>query len=344
MKRTDGITLSLLFLPACGVFGGLTEQERKDVREFTVRAGKYFDARNYRKAIDQADAGLDIDSTNYELRGRRAWSYLQLSMQTSVQNDNDLRQAEQVFGAIIPMRDDDEHEPRNILGYAITLHNRARVEENRAKLLRKESENPAAKEEAGQLSARADEHERRARSYDVQAHHYFKKIVDGGFARSALQRIAYKYLMALEYRQKHYKAAFAYGAKNLALNEKEVTRWKKEYQLTKHADREPQLRKDLFDLQVDELKVRARMAAYYREMAEKSGNEDDYLHAIAQLDVILRKRPNRYQDYYLRGACHRALQHHKAAQADFRTFLQLGKLPQMHESVRDAYEYLYGRK
>ena len=329
MKR-HALTISLLLLSGCSVFGGLTSDERDQVNNYRDRAGKYFNARQYERAIDQADSGLVLDPQNYELHSRRAWSYLQLSISTSINSDRDLLAAESIFSNIIDWRQDDDHDPRTIYGYAITLHNRARVTESQAAQLRDQPSPDSTS------AARAEEVTNRSQAYDRQSDIYFQKITDGNTAGMAIKRGAYKYRMAIHYRQKDFENAVAFGLKNLEINERETRYFQARYEETLSSEYEKVFRQDLEALRTDEMKIRSRLAMYHQEKGQ-------FRAAIVHLDAILEDHPSRVEDYYLRGNCHRALKQHAETRADFRKFLQLGKkLPDTHPSVRDAWEYLYG--
>ena len=329
MKNCVLIT-PLLALSSCAMFGGLSAEERDAVNGYRDRAGKYFNARLYERAIDQANSGLQLDPQNYDLHGRRAWSYLQLSISTSIRSDRDLLTAESIFSNIIDWRQDDDHDPRTLYGYAITLHNRARVTESQAAQLRDQPSPDSTS------SARAEEVTNRSQAYDRQADIYFQKITDGNTAGMAIKRGAYKYRMAIHYRQKDLDTAIAFGEENLEINERETSYFQARYSETPSAEYESVFRQDLEALRTDEMKIRSRLAMYHQEKGE-------FRAAIVHLDAILEDHPSRVEDYYLRGNCHRALKQHAETRADFRKFLQLGKkLPQTHPSVRDAREYLYG--
>lgn len=338
--------LSLAALPACTIFGGLSEEDLKHVNQHRAGTVKYFNARQYEKAISQAEKGLVIKPDDYRLLGPLAWSYLQLSLRDTSENERFLKLAEVAFADVIDQRSIENHDPRNVFGYAIAQHNWARVEQNRADIWRREADKEPDRDKKRNKIARAEEHERKADSKDQSAKRYFLNVASGSFAEPSNQREAYKYLMAIEYRHGNHTKAIAYGAKALTKNAAELEIWEAEYARTQFAEREPIIRAELANLKADELKVRSRLAAYYQELALRPKNADfkkDYGAAVVHLNVILAARPNSSEDYYLRAVCYRALGKHQAAHQDFQLFLRLGNLSKEHKAVKDAQKYLYAR-
>ena len=80
------LPIAVLCLPACTLFGGRSEADLRQMNEHRVRCQKYFNARKFEKAIDQAERGLAIDPTDYGLRSRLGWSYLELASRTKANN------------------------------------------------------------------------------------------------------------------------------------------------------------------------------------------------------------------------------------------------------------------
>jgi tetratricopeptide (TPR) repeat protein len=326
------VTLPLLYLPACAIFGGLSEAEALAMREHRANSGRYFNARQYEKAADQALKGLALEPDDYDLKDRLGWSYLLLSGQRQAQNVEHLRLAEQTFGELIRWRDLEDHMPGTVLGYAKTLHNRARVEELQAKLLRTESDKPNGNPA---LAAQADEHTNRAKAYDRQAEHYFKALAEGDVAGRVNKREAYEYLMALRYRAKDLQGAIGYGNKNLQISAAEEQFWRREYGTTMSVKREGVIRNELKILEDAALTVHSRLASYHQELGQ-------HPEAIVHYDAILKANPQSYQDYYLRATCYREQNQHDAARKDFRRFIELSSLPEGHKALKDAHHYLYG--
>ncbi len=338
--------LSLAALPACAIFGILSEEEQKHLDQHRAGAARFYNARQYEKAISQAEKGLVIEPDDYRLLGPLAWSYLQLSLRDSQQNERYLKLSEVAFGDVIAQRSIENHDPRNVFGYAIAQYNWARIEQNRADIWRREAEKDPDRDKKRNKIARAEEHERKATSKDQGAKRYFLHVASGSFTEPANQREAYKYLMAIDYRHGKHAEAIAFGAKALSKNAEEVKIWEEEYARTEFAAREHIIRAELANLKADELKVRSRLAAYYQQLAKRPKNANfkkDYDAALVHLNAILAARPNSSEDYYFRGVCYRALGQHEAAHKDFQLFLRLGKLSKEHKAVKDAQKYLYGR-
>ena len=339
------ICLPLALLSGCTLFGALSEEEEKMLKQHRAGAGKYFDAHQYEKSIAQARKGLELATDDYRLTGVLAWAHLQLSTRPRGDNEEHLFKAQAAFEDLIGFRDIEDHDPKNIFGFAIALHNWGRVEEHRSRRIRREVVK-AKKDDRKTMLALASEYDRMALHKDAMAKSYFLKVVDGSFSQKGNTRESYKYLMAIEYRYDRVNNAIAYGTTCLELNAEEVKYWQQEYQRTKFAGRERQIRRDLASLKTDELKVHSRLAAYFQEKAQVPDNKDfkkDYAAAKVHLDAILPERINSSEDYYLRATCHRALGNHDDARKDYKMFLSLGKLTREHDAVKDAEEYLYGK-
>jgi hypothetical protein len=336
--------LSLTVLSGCAFFG-LTEDQEKMLKQHRAGAGKYFDSRHYEKAIVQCRKGLLLAPDDYRLTGQLAWSHLQLSLRARPDNEVHLFKAQIAFADLIEFRDIEDHDPKNVFGYAIALNNWGRVEESRAERLRHDAKTLPKTERPQQL-ARATEHDRLEERKDVLAKIYFLHVAEGSFSQKANKRDAYKYLMAIEYRHGRVETAIKFGQTCLDLNAKNVDYWEKEYQRTEFPDRERIIRRELADLKNDELAVRSRLAAYHRERARQPKNataKHDYTAAIAHLDKILAARINSSEDYYIRATCHRGLGERALARKDYKMFLSLGKRSREHVAVKDAEEYLYGK-
>ena len=338
--------LGLLALPACSLFS-LSEEETTQLRQHRAGATRYFNERQYEKAIDQARRGLRLQPDQYDLLGTLAWSHLQLSMRPIPSNEVHLKKAETAFEELLSHRSLEDHDPKHVFGYGIALHNWGRIEETRGKQRRREPSAEPDKDKKLFKLARADEHDRKMLHKDTLAKRYFRNVVDGDFCRiKANKRDAYKYLMAIEYRYRNYKEAIRHGDAALRLNSEEAKYWSEQYEKTPHVEREKISRIEIANLKEDELKVRAYLARYHREQAQQPKNahaKADYAAAITHLDVILAARPNSAEDYYFRGDCYRATGAHGKAKQDFQLFLRLGNLPSEHKAVRDAQDYLYGR-
>ncbi|MCA8956358.1 MAG: hypothetical protein KDC87_09800 [Planctomycetes bacterium] len=325
------ILLAVPGLTACSLFGSLSEEEQRQVDTHRSGAGLYFNARQYEKAIDQAEKGLRIKPNDYDLRQRLGWAYIELAAQKKANNHQHLRIAEQLFAKLVDTRRVEDHDPRTIYGYAKTLWMQARVRGDIAEQLRREAKQPDAN--AGALRAQADEHERRSKAYLADAERWFTTLAKGDASGRGNRRDAYKYLMLIKYCQGDVKTALRNGEQALAINAEETKNWKAKYERTQVVDYERLVRNELAQLEREEVAIRRKLAAYLTETKE-------WKKAVEQLDAILTMKPNSFGDYYERGVCHRALNDHVAATRDFRKFLQLGNLSQDSPYVKDAYRYL----
>lgn len=331
------LPIALLCVPACTVFGGLTESELSQMNEHRIRCEKYFNAHRFGKAIDQAKRGLAIDPDDYALHSRLAWSYLELSSRVQANNVVNLSLARRIFAKIIDWRDIDEHDSRTIFGYAKSLHNQARVDQLEAQLLLAQSKMLGA-----QNSGKATESKAftlSAQRYESLAERYFLILAEGDVAGRANRREAYEYLMVLKYRAKNFDKAIEYGNTNLKLNEAEVKFWKEEYERTKLPGYEALARDEIQRLGKSATAVHSSLAKYYRQNKK-------YAEAIVHLDAVIAARPRSYQEFFRRGTCYRLkaeVNDQEKARKDFQAFLQMSDLPETNEHVRDAYEYVYGK-
>ena len=165
------LAILLLCLPACSLFGALTEAEQDQVTEHRLRCQRYFNARKFEKAIDQAQRGLAIAPKDYGLRSRLGWSYLELASRTKEDNVENLRRARAIFAEIMTWRETDDHDSRTIFGYAKTLHNQARIEHLRAKMLIQDSQGPGS--DKTQLLSQAKEYTKRGQDLERQSAQHF---------------------------------------------------------------------------------------------------------------------------------------------------------------------------
>ena len=328
------LPIALLCLPGCSLFGGLSEEDLQTMNEHRIRCQKYFNSGMFKKAIDQAERGLSIDPSDYALRSRLGWSYLELSSRSKDNNIEHLRRARTLFEEIMEWRGIDEHDTRTIFGYAKSLHNEARVSQLQARLLTERSVTEPDKK--SEFLAQAKQFTELANKYDRDSEHYFLTLAEGDVAARANKREAYEYLMVLKYRAKDYKAAIQYGNKNLELTAAETKHWNDKYKTTKLADYEALVQEELSRLGKSAAAVHSSLAKYHRE----SKNYDE---AIAHLDEVIAARPRNYREYYRRAVCYRNKSDHARARKDFQTFLQMSDLPETDKNFQDAYEYVHGR-
>ena len=328
------LPILLFCLPACSLFGVLTEAEQNQVAEHRLRCGRYFDAGKFEKAIDQAQRGLAISPKDYSLRSRLGWSYLELASRTKDDNVENLRRARVIFSEIMTWRDTDDHDSRTIFGFAKTLHNQARIEHLRAKMLQEDSQAPGNNKDP--LLAQAKQYTERGQEYERQSAQHFLTLAEGSVASNANRREAYEYLMVLMYRLKDLNRAILYGNKYLELTKQQIAHWTEKYQTTRLPEFELLARNQLDRLGKTATAVHASLAKYCRENAQVD-------QAIIHLDAVIAARPQSYQDYYLRATCHRHKGNRAKAREDFQVFLQISNLPKQDKLFQDAYQYVYGK-
>ena len=328
------LPILLFCLPACSLFGVLTDAEQNQVTEHRIRCEQYFHAGKYEKAIDQAQRGLAISPKDYPLRSRLGWSYLELASRTKEDNVENLRRARVTFAEIMSWRGTDDHASRTIFGYAKTLHNQARIEHLRAKMLKEDSQAPGNNKE--QLLAQAKQYTERGQEYERQSAQHFLTLAEGSVAGNANRREAYEYLMVLMYRVKDLNRAILYGNKYLEQTKQQIAYWNEKYQTTKLPDYEKLARNELARLGKSATAVHSSLAKYHRENAQ-------FDQAITHLDAVIAARPQSYQDYYRRGICHRHQSNRAKAREDFQMFLQISNLPKQDKLFQDAYQYVYGK-
>lgn len=315
--------LPLLLLASCGVFGG-PDKEHEALIRYQQNAQIYWDNGNLDQSLDQVRRGLEIDPENYKLLTIQAWA----TLRRSATEPDVLPTAEKQFDHLLSLRDESDHSPQVRLGYAKTQGKRAVELLQRANDLEEQSKRDPSGVDHTQEAAtlRAD-----AEKYFARAVKELKTLVD----RGEELLLAHYDLMSLLWWRGDYDGAVAEGNAYLERAAQLEERQHRELRRTLQVDYEQQVREDLQQLIDDELEVRVFMA----NMHYKRGHPEL---AVEQLDEVLRREPDRYNDYYNRGMSLLALGRTEEARRDLQKFLATTQLSQESDQVKDALRVVQG--
>lgn len=328
--------LALSLLASCAIFGGLSEEEQARLEIYRKNAQQYFEqasasdqSADYYRSLDQINKGLSIVPDDYRLRSQRAMCLLMLGKH---RDPNLLPKAEQAFKEVMAMRSDDDHDPKTILGYGLTLHRLGYIERARAEILEDQIKiRGASTSDSDDPRARADEHRARAMAYFDDAEQQLLKLLK----KEDFLILANQHLMNLKEHQGDRAAAKEYGKAFLLECKKQREYWENKYKTTTlyRYERERVI-PALQELERNELAVRDTLSFMCQQ-------ERNYRQAIEHLDRMLALQPNEPIYYYNRGDCYRALGEDAAAKRDFKKFLGTTALPPEHPKVKHAFEYTY---
>jgi tetratricopeptide (TPR) repeat protein len=324
-----------LLATSCAIFGGLSEEEQKSLEVYRKNADDYFNrastsnqVQGFYRSLDQIDKGLELVPDDYRLKSRRAWCFLMLGKR----DPRFLTDAETAFKDVMPLRSDDDHDPRTLLGYGLTLHRLGLIQRIRAEILEDEVKHQGAgTSDSDDPKARASEHRKKADAYFHNAERQLLKLV----AKEDRLTTAYRHLINLKEHQGDRAAVKRYGEAYLERCQRDREYWEKKYQATTVAGYEANVVVPaLEDLDRNELQVRDTLSFAYQQ-------DREYKKAIEHLDRMLHMQPNRPIYYYNRGDCYRALAMDAAAKRDFKKFLGTTALPPEHPKVKHAFEFTY---
>ena len=313
----------ILLLASCGIFG--SSEDEQALARYQRNAALYYEGDRFDQALDQVRRGLELYPDDYKLNLVRGWCLLRQTSDSRL-----LGPAAEQLDRVMELRDVGEQEPQALLGYAI-VHGRMGFEElGRAEQLRSE---------ARRLKMTGDELERRqeeatrletdGRANLDRAETQLQHLIHDG------ERIleAHYNMMYVKVWRNDYAGAIEHGNAYLARVATLQDSIRQDLERTLNIDYERELRVRLQRRIDEELEVRAFLA----NLHYKHGHHEL---VVEQLDEVLLKNPQLYNEYYNRGRSELALGKSAEAKRDLEKFLATTQLPRENDEVQTALRLL----